>query len=323
MIPARVILLALIHVSFLGGGLARAQPIGEAGGLEPTGTLQAPSQRERDYVSSVAKALKKRAANSSIVRLRFRDADLRPSATRRGDVERSPRVFQSHGVRTHVGETEITRLRFPSKQHAERYVLFAASNRAPRLVEVRGTQVVIASGPDLADPKKAAEIREAAWGGLPHVAGPPSVAATFITKDEFFFETRVPSRGKGDPIEEAFEAAKARYKSGDKTADVDGKEAWVRRPGLYAHVGEAYWSKERFIRSTTKKDRVQALRDYATAFKDASLALGPAQKAEGKVGARGATTEAKDHDQTQRQGAASVLGAHTHRGGEYTQGGAK
>lgn len=105
----------------------------------------------------------------------------------------SPRASEQRirGVRGQSGDTEILRLRFRTPQEAETYALNRSDTlRYPTMVEVRGNQVVQIHSPKLLDPGYAARLREGAWRGLPHAGGAPTVAATYLSADEFFVEGR-------------------------------------------------------------------------------------------------------------------------------------
>jgi hypothetical protein len=151
-----------------------------------------PSEAEARYFDELRLRLGK-GREATAIRVPYGATDLAAGGGRLNP--RSPvRDLAARGITASVGGVEVTRLRFPSADHAQRFALYGAKTLdSPTLVEVRGRQVVVARGDRLVKPKELEKVRAAAWSVLPHAPGAPSMSGVTLSRSNFAFESRVPN----------------------------------------------------------------------------------------------------------------------------------
>jgi len=139
--------LAAFLATLISAGLAHAQSSSQL------------SEREQAYVSRLDLALPGAARNSA-------------------SVGAQPWHRLTRGLRAQVGDTEVQRFRFVDAEAAQ---VFASQrtpgymDNQPGFVEVRGNQVVVVYGPQAGQATATRQLRRAAWEGLPHAPGAPSM----------------------------------------------------------------------------------------------------------------------------------------------------
>lgn len=245
---------------------------GEAGaGVETRYFMRGPSQQEQAYVEGLSGALEAPLAATNVVSVRFLNEA--PSVTQASTPPGSNSYTTGRGLAVELDGLEVERLRFRNAAEAERYALYAVpTDRHPMSVEVRGRQVVVIHGEGLADPEQAAEIREAAWDGLPAPEGPPSVAATYLDSDQFFIENRTKDPELRRAIERAVEAAEERQKAGVEGFEVDENGARINLPSGFQSEVEREGAVDR-IWAAPNAEAAEAIEEAADTFAEDSEEL--------------------------------------------------
>ena len=273
--------------------LASAQGIVSAAGGETPGSpdvrtsyfMRGPSQQEQAYVKGLSGALAAPLEATNVVSVRFLDED--PSRTQASTPPAADAYTTGRGLAIDMEGVEVQRLRFRDAAEAQRYALYAApTDRYPTSVEVRGRQVVLIHGEGLADPERAAQLREAAWDGLPAPDGPPSVAATYLASDQFFIENRTKDPELRRAIERAVEAAEERQKAGVEGFEVDQSGARIRLPNGFRSEIEREGATERVWAAPSEEEAAE-IEAQADAFAEGSAAQEGQQKPSAKTAQKG------------------------------------
>lgn len=192
-----------------------------------------PSPAERSYVSTVALSLGA-TREASLIEVPYGLEDI--TRSRRGP--EVVRDFVSRGVMIQGEGVEIQRLRFQSPEHAQQFAVYGVSmSRTPTLVEVRGSQVVIARGERVGRPQDLLKIRAAAWDVLPHAPGAPSLAGVTLSPSTLAYETRVPSPRINDFLDGAMEEDRQRPQSGAELEANRTKQRWDGHVHEVSRVG--------------------------------------------------------------------------------------
>jgi hypothetical protein len=162
----------------------------------------------------------------------YREEDL-DGVERVSDFESGGDPVQVEGVRVELDEVEVTRLRFPSDDHAMRYAANVASSEPPLLVEVRGSQVLELRGDMIYDRRRTLPLREAAWSHLPAPQGEPQALTLFLTDDDYVILAADADSPLGQVVADSFQAAR---ESEDQRIVVQGNAVDGRLNELDFHV---------------------------------------------------------------------------------------
>lgn len=185
-----------------------------------------PSERERAYGDQLAERLgdeplragKARAAKVQTVRVPvdpppareadppLLDAPLPPDSPR-------PAPAAGRGIEVDLGDIKVTRLRFDSPEEAQRHLSWLGAHHPgePVIGELRGDQVVTATGKDLTDPDLAYRVRLGLWDGLP---APPETDAAFVDLGDGR-NVAVSSRLTSGPVRDRIDALTAAGRRGN------------------------------------------------------------------------------------------------------------
>jgi len=203
---------------------AEIQPIGLTGDPDAGASVAESSRQTRPagakeaaYAEALAAELGLAPGEARGVRFRWspdatvgiRDL-LEGSAAAAPDAEAAPSPIR--GVEVALDGLTVRRYRFPDAARALAWAARAGDAMAEgehRIVEVRGAQAVLASGPRLDDSAFGARVRRAAWGTLPAPAGHELLAVTHGEGD-FAAETTVGRGPLHEAIAKALEASRER-----------------------------------------------------------------------------------------------------------------
>lgn len=216
------------------------------------------SKGEQRYLDELAKRLGE-ASKSGAIQVPYGPSDLSPGSAS----EQPQRTQVAVGVAARVGGLEVKRLRFRSREDAQKFAIYAVNvTGKPTLVEVRGRQLVIVRGERVSKPDELAAIREAAWSTLPKAPGAPSVAGLVLSGGTHSYSTRVPNEHLDDFVKGALEEARREGKPGV----VDGERATESWPG-HSHSVEArergseLWVHSSFDREVDPSPAIRALHE--------------------------------------------------------------
>jgi hypothetical protein len=275
--PLLAILLTLGTLAHAQGVLGGVQGDQSAYAAHATLDSGALSSDEERYVQSVSVVLGKGVGKGQRIRMPYTSGDLEPAVhlIQLGEPQAPPApVRTARGVRVSVGEASVERLRFRSADEAQRFAIYAAdTTRYPHSIEVRGRQMVIVHGDVLRDPARAAKLRDAVWGTLPHAPGTPAVAATFLAPQEFFLETHIKNKELDGQIDRAISASKKKVAEGGERAEgieVNGDRVNVEM-GFKAELERT--SEGGYVWFAKDPKRAEGVASYATDFRATSAAL--------------------------------------------------